>query len=233
MTRPQDSRTPEARIRAALATIATLWAVTLDPPRTTETHTRVTYGPRLPGSSEALAARVMATRDLGSIAWHLRTRLGLRTVVAGLDLHDVAALIDTHADSLAILDPSAVHVLELHARTLDELVRQTRPQRIRVGDCPRCDIGVLYAQLRPEDPEQLGNVIACDNRTTVTAVEDGAIVTRPVCTAAWTSWEWRACWREVRQVHGPTGRRQAKPTRWDVYDPAGVARLLHALGGRR
>jgi len=48
-----DHRAPEARIRAALATIVTLWRVTLDPPRARETSTRVVYGPRLPGSSEA------------------------------------------------------------------------------------------------------------------------------------------------------------------------------------
>lgn len=230
MTRPQPAGTPTTRIHTACRTIALLWATAEQPPRSVETTTRTAYGPRLPGSSEALAIRVTATRDLAVVAWHLRARLDLRTVLDGADVPALAGFIDTHADSLAILDDTAVHVLEQHARALGELIRQTRPSRIRVADCPRCDTGVLYAALRPEDPEQLGNVIACDNRDQVDVVEDGVHVRRPVCGASWTSFEWRACWREVIRVHGHGGRRGGRPTRWDGYDPAGVERLASALG---
>ncbi len=223
------ARGPEARIRAALDRITLAWPATLDPPRTVESSTRIVYGPRSPGPGDALAARTSTTRDLGVIAWHLRTRLNLATVLDGLDITQTTDLLWTHADSLAILDSTALPVIEAHAKALDEIVAQTRPSRIRVADCPRCASGVLYAALRAEDPEQLGNVIACDNRDQVDVVEDGVHVRRPVCTAAWTSFEWRACWREVRSVYGPSGRRTGKPTRWDE---SGVRAMLAAIRGR-
>lgn len=203
------------RITVACSRIGRLWASTERPPRTVESQTRMAYGPRLPGRTDVLVARAEATRDLQAWARFLVERLDLHPGpggrgLLGSDVPALVVLIGRHADSLAILDGErAAATLERHARVLEEIVTQARPARIRVGDCPRCDVGVLYASIRPTDPDQLGSVVACDNRETEEALVDGVLVERPVCGASWASFEWRACWREVTRVHGRSGRRRA------------------------
>lgn len=237
--RALTSLTPADRIRRATGRIAVLWPTTEQPPRTTTSSTRIVYGPRLPGAGDVLAARQTCSRDVLAIARFAVDELDLHPHLSGTDVPGLADLLGTHADALAILDRDARRQLEHHARVLEEIVTQSQPARIRVADCPRCDTGRLIAVIRAHDPDQLGDVIACDARDQVVVTEptdeqqeQGVAAGDKVlaCGAAWTSFEWRACWREVRRVHGVTGRRAARPTRWHAYDPHGVARLAEALG---
>lgn len=199
-----DVRTT-SQLADTLHAIGRWYPGTADPPRTAASTIRSTPGSKPPIPADVLSLRRETVDILTSWALLVAEE---RDLCPDIDTADVPALVSflsTHAAWLAghVAGLDALAELSRVARSLEEVVRQTRPARVKISPCPEDGCGgTLKATVR-RDEDLLPSTIVCD--------ADGE--------HAWTTWAWHALGRRVAPFRPVAVRRLLTALADDVYDP--------------
>jgi len=151
----------EHDIRKDLTTIAGYWPLMLDLPRAPGgEHVDTTPGAPPPVPIGVLSLRRETTYRLGGWAYLIHTERKLAISLDLMNVEAVATFIDIHADWLAQhrRGPLAATQIARLATDSTEMIEQTQPHRVLVGNCPDCS-GHLIAIMRTSDA-----VLPCEVR---------------------------------------------------------------------
>lgn len=159
-----DVRTT-SQLADTLHAIGRWYPGTADPPRTAASTIRSTPGSKPPIPADVLSLRRETVDTLTSWALLVAEERDLHPDIDTADVPALVSFLSTHAAWLAghVAGLDALAELSRVACSLEEVVRQSRPAKVRVGACPEpeCE-GTLTAVVRRSDT-LLPSVVRCDS----------------------------------------------------------------------
>lgn len=184
--------TPDIRdvsaITDILASLRRWYDTTSTPPLTLVSQTRIAHASKPPVPAHVLSLRREVTDRLTFWARMVIQERDLNTRL-DTDMRQLLDFHNTHADWIAGEPeaPQFIHEIGGLAHRIEEVAKQSRPAKVKIGTCPECGTGLLTATVRKSD-DLLPSVITCSDDPE----------------HEWTTWSWQALGRRVTPLH-PTG----------------------------